>query len=260
MPKTIKILPDKGANTDSNTYIGNNGEIFFDPSTPVLKVSDGVTSGGRSALAFVYNKNIFRYQDDCMQNGATPIWWSRSGGNIGTTFVAGRIGITRSSTSATISTLTSLFMGVGGELFDSTYDLEFSTILRLNNVDTNTQLRFGFLTGGGTVNPPSNGRYFEKLDADTNWFAVNRGASAQTRFDTGVAITTSFTTFKVVFKSSETQTTKYYINDVLVASTSNTNSMNAGIRPAYSLINSAAADKSYDIDYQELFVTGGINR
>jgi hypothetical protein len=44
--KTYVAFVDKQGGTTATNYIGNEGELFYDPSTTTLRVSDGVTPGG----------------------------------------------------------------------------------------------------------------------------------------------------------------------------------------------------------------------
>lgn len=121
-------------------------------------------------------------------------------------------------------------------------------VVRVNTVDTDTAVRLG---SGSSVagNPPNNGIYFEKLAADTNWFCVLRsGVSNIFRVDSGVAVTNRFTEF--MYESDPTaQTLKFYINGVLVVDQVQTTPPAAFIAPYGFIINSAAADKSFDVDY-----------
>ena len=48
MPTTFKLYADKMGATDPATYIGRDGDIFYDPDTGSLKISDGTTPGGVS--------------------------------------------------------------------------------------------------------------------------------------------------------------------------------------------------------------------
>lgn len=51
---TFRPFLEKLGGTPSNTYIGNGGELFYDPNTTKIRVSDGVTPGGKLiAPAFV---------------------------------------------------------------------------------------------------------------------------------------------------------------------------------------------------------------
>jgi len=43
---TYRIFVEKLGATDPNAFVGNEGEVFFDPSIPTLKLSDGSTPGG----------------------------------------------------------------------------------------------------------------------------------------------------------------------------------------------------------------------
>ncbi len=44
--KTYVAFVDKQGGTTATSYIGNEGELFYDPSTTTLRVSDGSTPGG----------------------------------------------------------------------------------------------------------------------------------------------------------------------------------------------------------------------
>jgi len=46
MATTYKIVAEKLGGTDPATFNPKEGEIFYDPSTGTLKVSDGTTAGG----------------------------------------------------------------------------------------------------------------------------------------------------------------------------------------------------------------------
>lgn len=49
MPQSInKIFSDKSSG-DVTQYKGKKGDIFYDPSTDVLRISDGITPGGKKA-------------------------------------------------------------------------------------------------------------------------------------------------------------------------------------------------------------------
>lgn len=44
--KTYKVLLEKLGGTTATSYVGNEGELFFDPTTTTLRVGDGTTAGG----------------------------------------------------------------------------------------------------------------------------------------------------------------------------------------------------------------------
>ena len=48
MATTYKIVAEKLGGTDPATFKPKEGEIFYDPTTGTLKVSDGTTVGGNS--------------------------------------------------------------------------------------------------------------------------------------------------------------------------------------------------------------------
>jgi hypothetical protein len=45
---TFKLLADKMGGRQASEYIGNEGEVFYDPTTTSLRISDGSTAGGMS--------------------------------------------------------------------------------------------------------------------------------------------------------------------------------------------------------------------
>jgi len=46
--KTFKLFTDKMGGRQASEYIGTEGEIFYDPTTTSLRISDGSTAGGIS--------------------------------------------------------------------------------------------------------------------------------------------------------------------------------------------------------------------
>lgn len=45
---TYRVLVEKLGDSDPSTFVGNEGEVFYDPNNPTLKLSDGLTVGGVS--------------------------------------------------------------------------------------------------------------------------------------------------------------------------------------------------------------------
>lgn len=43
---TYRILVEKLGDADPNEFIGNEGEVFYDPNSPELKLSNGESVGG----------------------------------------------------------------------------------------------------------------------------------------------------------------------------------------------------------------------
>lgn len=124
-------------------------------------------------------------------------------------------------------------------------------IVRVNTVDANTTVRFG---SGNSVagNPPNNGIFFEKRDADTTWqCTLTSGAAVIFRVNSGVEITSSFV--DLMYDSDPTnQTVNFFINNQLVVSQSQLTPPTLFIAPYGYIINSAAADKSFDVDYFQM--------
>lgn len=126
------------------------------------------------------------------------------------------------------------------------------TIVRLNTNDANTIVRIGD-SDGFSASPPTNGIYFEKLAADTNWFVVTRAAGVETRTDTGVAVNTSFNTFAFSVTSASVI---FQLNYTTVAThTTNIPTSTTGLN-GWFITNTAAASKTLDIDYWQGIFTG----
>jgi hypothetical protein len=45
---TYRVLVEKLGSQDPSQFVGNEGEVFYDPNNPALKLSDGTTAGGVS--------------------------------------------------------------------------------------------------------------------------------------------------------------------------------------------------------------------
>lgn len=244
------------SNDPDTTLWGNNqsGAMWFNLSQGRLKSWNGsrVTDAVPKSNLYDYRR-MFRVQED-FAGGTSGLYWVRNLGAQAGAIVAGFPGVTRLSTSAVSGTLCSYFMGSGVEIIVPTYNVDMFYIVRLNTNDANTTIRIGAQVSGGTVSPPSNGWYFEKLDADVNWFMVTRGGGVETRVDTGIAIDQNFHTFQIVYTGA-TEEKKFYLDGRLLL-TATTNSLTSNIRPALSIVNSAAADKSFDFDYAEVEISG----
>lgn len=140
--------------------------------------------------------------------------------------------------------------GTAAMFVPGTHDLVWR--IRLNTNDANTTVHAGIQDSVTSV-APANGCYFQKLDADTNWFAVSRAANVQTgtRTDTGVAVSTSFVTFRIVRTGSAQ--VAYYIGGQLVALHS-ANIHAANCNTVLAIKNSAAADKTLSVGFFSMLV------
>lgn len=204
---------------------------------------------------YPYRQSIF-LQDDFITGALTSgaigsLGWSASG-TVAVTAITGRPGALNLSTGAVSGTVARLSLIGSTSPFIPTLNHAVLFALRLNNNDANTTVRVG-VTDNWTLNPAANGIYLEKLDADTNWFCVQRSASVQTRTDSGVAVTTNVDTFAYNRNSSGVQ---FSINNVAVCGLQTLNIPTTGVGSGFMIINSAAASKSLDVDYAQLIITG----
>lgn len=128
--------------------------------------------------------------------------WFFTGGSVSlVAAVANRPGIVRRSTGATINTGAWFnFANSGGMSFLPQEYFDLFWIVRVNQIDAGTRIRFGI--GDITADPPANGIYFERLETDgSTWFAVCRNAGTQTRVSVG-AMTTNFHKLRIRRKSA----------------------------------------------------------
>jgi hypothetical protein len=83
--KTYVAFVDKQGGTTATTYIGNEGELFYDPSTTILRVSDGVTPGGSvvgSGSGSGDNSNTGNVIISSNTSGNAHIWTFGDDGNL----------------------------------------------------------------------------------------------------------------------------------------------------------------------------------
>lgn len=217
--------------TQSSELQTRKGVLYPPQSSIIIQeefISGGTTSGQIGAYGF----------------GATS--------NTGIASIANRPGIFRTTTSAVSGTIgrMQLYSSTSNALFPDNQH-EVLWIVRLNTNDANTTVRIGSMNST-TASPPSVGIYFEKLDADTNWFCVTNSA-AETRTDSGVAVDTNFNVFKYTRNSTGVT---YEINRVPVCGTHTADITSSYVVPSTQIINSAAAEKTLDHDYFEMKYTG----
>lgn len=164
----------------------------------------------------------------------------------------GRPGLVRRGTIAVAGTIASLLTNETQNVITYDNSMQITWIARLNTNDANTTVRYG-LINSHVANPPTSGIYIEKLDADTNWFCVTRSGGVQTRTDSGIAVSTSFTTHEFVKNSSGVQ---FKIDNVNVCGVHTTNIPTGVTSIANHIVNSAAAAKTHDIDYSGVIIFG----
>jgi hypothetical protein len=226
-----------------------------------VKQGTGVASSGGGSLT--PDRTRVAVEDDFLngQTGTTAtgggLGWVRAAG-AGTVIagVAGHPGIVQIQTSATITTLATYSLSgaaatanfVGSETFDMTW------IFRVGTADTDTQFRLGAMVNGG-ASQPSDGVYVEKLYADTNFFLVSRAGSVQTgtRLDTSVACDTGWHRFRARrIDASNVGMTFDGAAEVVVSA----NTPTIAINPILQIINQTAVNKTIDLDYFSLLLSG----
>jgi hypothetical protein len=232
---------------------------------PSLALAEGIlTPAANPPISSLYDyRTSVELQEEFStgSNGSGTIGalgWGFTGGTPGVNPAgeANHPGVFRMDTSATISTLAQVVLSKLASQYDPAQLRTLFFIMRLNTNDANTTLRVGEMANFAS-NPTTNGIYVEKLDGDTNWFCVTRAASAQTRVDSAVAVSTSFV--KLEF-SRTTSGVQFRIDGVPVCGVMTTNLPSSVFQsPGFHIINSAAAAKTVDVDYFQMNITG-LNR
>jgi hypothetical protein len=209
--------------------------------------------------AYDYTKYI-RLQDDFLSSGTSTLNVGSLGWSVGngaTTMLApetNAIGIVRRSTGTSTGTTASLYLSNGThDVLNSTHTFTIIWRCRVPSSDATTTVRIG-AANSSTSATPNEGIYFEKLDADTNWFAVTRSSSTQAaRTDTNVAVGSSFDVFRIMCAGG---VITFYINGILVATRSTNVPTSTGVNPGTTITNSENAAKFLEHDYFELDLSG----
>lgn len=211
----------------------------------------------RQSNLYPYKSSIFLQDDFVTGIGGSgtigELGWNLSSGTAANqaSETGGRIGIIRRDTTAVINTYASITLFNSSNAIDTALPHIITWAVRLNTNDANTTLRIGSTNSAFAA--PANGVYFEKLDADTNWFCVTRAGGVQTRTDSTIATNTSFNTFVYSRQSSGVT---FSINGTSVCGTHTTNIPANFYVPSVAITNSAAAAKTVDLDYFEGVLTG----
>jgi hypothetical protein len=91
MSATYKLFSDKMGGHDTSAYIGKRGEIFYNPTTGNLRLSDGSTSGGVplaiESLNEVYNGDLIPTTDNTYSLGSSLLRWKEVHIGPGTLFI-----------------------------------------------------------------------------------------------------------------------------------------------------------------------------
>lgn len=238
--------------------IAQAGAMWFNSSFREYYGWDGVQivplALGQAINNYNYRRT-FTLQDDFLGGSQATgfigvLGWNGAGTLTVQAGLRQRPGIFRVDTGAVSGTQARL-NGIASTIFNAREIGKILWVIRPNNIDANTTIRIG---AGNAVsaNPPNNGIYFEKLDADTNWFCVSRAATIETRTPTNVPITVTFTDFQYKLIGTGVE---FYINNVLVSTHDLTTVPSVFIGPFMFIINSAAAAKTLDVDYFEMAST-----
>lgn len=163
-----------------------------------------------------------------------------------------RPGILRRDTGAGAGTIATTYLYGSSDTILGTVRHDITWMVRLNNNDANTTQRVGAANSVFAISPPDHGIYFEKLDADTNWFCVTRDATVETRTNSGIAVNTSFNTFRYERLASSVV---FSINNINVCTNTTNIPSTIYITPWTLIVNSAAAAKTMDHDYFQIRIT-----
>lgn len=161
-------------------------------------------------------------------------------------------GLLSLATGATTGNAIYPFIGSGTALdIDGDDDFDCRWIARLNTGTANTTYRIGLADDLGEPGL-SNGAFFEKETADTNWFRVTESGGTQTRTDTGIAVSGNFDRFRV--RRIDASTIGFTIN-ANTEQTLATNLPTVAIEPGLYLQTNANDNKTVDFDYFDCQVT-----
>ena len=220
---------------------------------PFTILAFGSDVGTRSSALYPY-QSLIEVQDDFLAGIASSgsvgsLGWNSTGSVISAASTGNNPGQYLLQTTAAISTVARINFHTSN-IYAPALNHQITWIVKLNNNDANTTLRLGAQNSVG-ADPPNDGIYFEKLDADTNWFCVTRSGGVQTRTDSGIAVTTSFVTFQFTRNSSGVM---WKIDSGAVCGTHTTNITTTLLSPIVFIINSAAANKTVNVDYFQMIL------
>lgn len=214
-------------------------------------------AGGMAQLSAAY----VIMQDDFFGGQASSaqlsvLGWLYGGGSAPTSTqaVANHPGILLRQTGTTSGTVAYQYLGVAGVangilMSDPTWDMIL--VFRLNTNDSNTAFRFGVGTNALNSAGGADGMFIEKAAADTNWFYNMRAASADTRTDSGVAVSTNWVTFRIRRTAGGVGCSIDGGSETVLSS----GLSSAAGAPLIQIINSANANKTADLDYFCLTLT-----
>ena len=120
-------------------------------------------------------------------------------------------------------------------------------IVKVQNDVANLGANIGLFSQGNNNNANNNLVGFQKLNTDTNWFAVSRFNSLETRVNTGIAGSLNWIKFEVIKTPTNLL---YYIDSVLVATiTTNRPTFDTLFNVGFSLFKNGGPNINFSIDY-----------
>jgi len=150
--------------------------------------------------------------------------WSFTNGSLTSNVgVSNHPGILLRTSGTTISQVASFYPGSAGNIgrvLMEQFDM-IRWIIRAPATNTDHIVRIGICLDS-TANPSTNGVYFERLAADTNWFRVVRNGATQTRQDTGIAYDTSWINL-MIRRAANGTSMEFWINNALNGTISDAN-------------------------------------
>jgi hypothetical protein len=260
--QAIGDVADPGASTQSARADHLHGEPAFAGTGAAATIarSDHTHVGGTftpfDPKTTVYVTDDFLVIPSAGQQYVGDLGWRYNGAFSGPTPVLNHPGVIQMDTGTTSGTFASLAANPNGGIMrvdEATWDCLF--IARLGQSDVNTTFRCGLAGSANAL--PSNGVYFEKLDADTNWFACTRASNVSTRTDMGQATNTNWRRLRVR-RISGTQYGFTIDNGTEVVLTSGYPTAGTALGPMIQIVNSAAVTKYYQIDFFSMTV--GVTR
>lgn len=177
-------------------------------------------------------------------------WVFNSGTMAAQASAANHIGITRQTSTGTSGTHSSLVMGAGSAQAIIPMGTSGGTwIIKPTQIDANTVIRCGLMNS--LTATPTAGQYFERLGADTNWFAVTQHASSPTRVDSLIAATTDWIRFDIVRTASTSVV--FSINGSVVATITDTIT-STGCFVGFQIVPTENVSKSMDLDFCKFYM------
>lgn len=179
-------------------------------------------------------------------------WGFTNGTWSATVVVVGHPGIHRRTSTAVAATVASSYLSSNSSTHVATMDMlvEMTWIIKPVTADVDFDLRFGLTTDTASA-PAASGVYFEKLAADTNWFAVCRASSTQTRTDMGVAFAADWV--KLRLRRVSATAVAFSVNggaEIQIAT--NVPTTNQVLAAGFSVVPQSANARSVDVDFFSL--------